>query len=106
MIVLKTIYSAGGACPYQLEATTEDNQWFYLRYRNGILRYAIAPSFISWAKSRKDNAYVFNKKIGDDLDGYAEHEEIYPHLKDLIKFPDGFKITSDEKEYFDSTDLK
>lgn len=106
MIILKTILSAGGACPYQLEATTEDNQWFYLRYRNGMLRYAVAPSFISWAKRKKDNSYDFNKQIGDELDGYAEHSDIYPHLKDLVKFPGGFQITSKESERFDADDLK
>ena len=106
MIILKTIYSAGGACPYQLEGTTEDNQWFYLRYRNGMLRYVLASSFISWTKRKKDNPYDFSKQIGDEMDGYADHAKIYPHLKDTVKFPDGFKISSDEKDYFDSTDLK
>ena len=71
-----------------------------------MLRYAIAPSFISWAKRKKDNPYDFSQKIGDELDGYANHATIYPYLKDKVKFPDGFKISSDEKDYFDSTDLK
>ena len=106
MIIIKTIYSAGGACPYQLEAITEDGQWFYLRYRNGMLRYAVATDAVSWSKSKTDNPYDFNKQIGDELNGYADHATIYPHLKDLVKFPDGFKITSDKNEYFDSTDLK
>ena len=106
MIVLKTILSAGGACPYQLEATTEDGKWFYLRYRNGMLRYAVASSYVSWVKRKRDNPYDFNKQIGGELDGYAEHSEIYQHLKDLVKFPAGFQITSKESEQFDSTDLK
>ena len=55
MIVLKTIHIAGGACPYQLEATTDDGKWFYLRYRNGMLRYAIAPSSASWMKRKGDS---------------------------------------------------
>ena len=104
MIVLKTIHNAGGACPYQLEATTDDGKWFYLRYRGGMLRYAIAPSSTAWMKRKGDSVYDFSKKIGDDLDGFAHHQVIYPHLKDLVKFPDDFKISSEE--IIDPTDLK
>jgi hypothetical protein len=104
MIVLKTIHNAGGACPYQLEATTDDGKWFYLRYRGGMLRYAIAPSSTSWMKRKGDSVYDFSKKIGDDFDGVANHETIYPHLKDLVKFPEDFKISSEE--IVDPTDLK
>ncbi len=104
MIIIKTIYSAGGACPYQLEAKTNDVQWFYLRYRNGMLRYAIAPSSESWMKRKGDSVYDYSKKIGDDLDGFANHNTIYPHLKELVKFPEDFKI--DSNEIIDPLELK
>lgn len=104
MIILKTIHIAGGACPYQLEATTDDGKWFYLRYRGGWLRYVVAESSISWMKNKKDSWYDYSKQIGEDLDGWADHETIYPHLKDLVKFPEDFKINSDER--VDPTDLK
>ena len=96
MIKIKTILLAGGACPYQLEANTDDGKWLYIRYRNGMLRYALAESSTQWMKSKKDAWYSFSKKIGEDFDGYAEHEKIYPHLKDAIKFPEDFKISSEE----------
>lgn len=104
MIILKTIHLAGGACPYQLEATTSDGKWLYLRYRGGWLRYVVAENSTSWMKSRADSWYDFSKKIGDDFDGFADHDMIYPHLKDLIKFPEDFKIDSQER--VDPTDLR
>jgi hypothetical protein len=55
-------------------------------------------------KSKKDSWYDFSKKIGDDLDGFADHNIIYPHLKDIIKLPEDFKIDSNER--VDPSDLK
>lgn len=98
MIYIKKIIYAGGACPYQLEAETEDGKWFYLRYRSGMLRYVLAESEYSWAKEKKDNWYDFSKQIGDPLDGYANHEFLFPHIKDHVKFPDGFKLDSYENK--------
>lgn len=94
MVIIKTIKLAGGACPYQLEAETEDGKWFYLRYRGGMLRYVVAEDHTSWMKNRHDSWYDFSKNIGDEFDGYAEHDVIYPHIKDHIKFPEGFRIQS------------
>ncbi len=91
--IVKIIY-AGGASPYQLEANTEDGKWLYIRYRNGMLRYVVAQSETQWIKSKKDSRYDFSQKIGDDLDGVAEHNKIYPYLKERIVFPEGFKIES------------
>ena len=94
MIFIKSIEYAGGACPYQIEATTEDGKWLYIRYRNGMLRYVVAESHTQWTNSKKDSWYDFSKKIGDDFDGGADHETIYPHLKEHIQFPEGFRIES------------
>lgn len=96
MIKIKTILLAGGACPYQLEAITDDGKWLYIRYRNGMLRYVLAETSTEWLKNKKDTWYDFNQKIGDDMDGFADHEKIYPYLKDHIQFPEEFKISSDE----------
>ena len=94
MIYISKIISAGGACPYQLEAETSDGKWMYLRYRGGWLRYVVAESHTSWMKSKKDSWYDFRMKIGEDLDGWADHEKFMEMLKDKIQFPDGFKFES------------
>ena len=98
MITVAKIIYAGGACPYQFEGTTDDGKWIYLRYRGGMLRYVVAESDTTWMNSRKDSWYDFSKNIGDEYDGYAEHDKIYPHLKDHIQFPEGFKLDSYPKK--------
>jgi len=94
MIKISKIISAGGVCPYQLQANTDDGRWLYVRYRNGMLRFVVAESATQWMKSKKDSWYDYSEKIGDDLDGTAEHEKIYPFLSKHIDFPEGFKIES------------
>lgn len=51
MIVIKSIEYAGGACPYQIEATTEDGKYFYLRYRGGRLRACVLETRESFFQS-------------------------------------------------------
>lgn len=99
MIVIKTIKSAGGACPYQVEAETSDGKWFYLRYRGGWLRYVVAETHTTWMKSKKDSWYDYSKQIGEELDGWADHEKFMKELDGRVQFPEGFKFESyEEKE--------
>lgn len=93
MITIKTVEEHGGACPYQLEGTTDDGKWIYLRYRDGWLRYVVRETAAHWARPNEP-WYDYSKKVGEDLDGWVDHETIYPHLKDLIRFPDGFILES------------
>lgn len=95
MIIIKNVINSGGACPYQLEAETSDGKWLYIRYRGGNLRYAVASDFYSWAHKKSDNVYDFSIKIGDDLDGYPDHDKFMEVLKDKIKLPEGFKFDVD-----------
>jgi hypothetical protein len=92
MIIIKNIINSGGACPYQLEAETGDGKWMYLRYRGGWLRYVVAETSTTWMKSKKDSWYDFSQQIGDDLDGYPDHDKFMEVLKDKIQFPEGFKF--------------
>lgn len=92
MIVIKKLLSYGGACPYQLEAITTDDKWLYIRYRHGILSYAIADDIDSWSISDYDWEYI--EQIGHHMDGYADHDLIFPHLCDKIQFPEAFRLES------------
>lgn len=94
MIKIKSVEYAGGACPYQLEATTDDGKWFYLRYRGGWLRYVVAESHTSWRNNKKDKWYDYSKQIGDDLDGWADHDKMSLELEGRVEFPEGFRIES------------
>jgi hypothetical protein len=64
MITIKKILWAGGACPYQIEAITDDDKYFYLRYRNGNLRFGV------WDNVEKcdHTNYIYSKKVGDQYE--------------------------------------
>jgi len=93
MIKIKELISYGGACPYQLEAITEDDKWLYIRYRHGVLSYVVANSEKEWM----DNdciEYDFSEQIGDKMDGFAKHDLLFSHLNDKIEFPENFRLES------------
>jgi hypothetical protein len=96
MIRVEKIYSAGGACPYQLEGLTDSGEWFYLRYRGGRLRCGVWKSE-HYFMTNDCNYNLFDKVIGDRLDGFPDHETFMKHLKDIIIFPEGFEF---RQEYF------
>lgn len=85
MIVIKHIQYCGGACPYQLEAITEDGKYLYIRYRGGMLRYGVWDD-----KSKFDLKYKEAFQIGDKYDGYPNHEKFMEKLAPHITFPEGF----------------
>lgn len=92
-VKIKTITSSGGACPYQLEAITEDDKYLYLRYRGGRLRAGVSDNESSFGHT-SESYNIINKQIGHQLDGSADPELFSEHLRDLIKFPDGFLFES------------
>lgn len=86
MVIIKKILFAGGACPYQIEAETDDGKFFYLRYRGGVLRFGV------WENESKFdiNNYMFSKRVGGEYDGWPDAETFDRELKDLVQFPEGF----------------
>lgn len=97
MITIKTVEWAGGACPYQIEGVTDDGQYFYLRYRMGCLRAGVAKTHAEfWNNPNPYN--IIYIECGEEFEGWAYHEDMEPLLKDLIKFPDGFRIESYTEE--------
>lgn len=84
---VKEISSSGGACPYQCEGTLEDGCIFYLRYRWGclILR-AATNEEVLW----ENDSIVYNKVIGEDMEGWADNEKFHKELDGIIEFPEGF----------------
>lgn len=91
MIKIKKLLSSGGACPYQLEAITSDDKWLYIRYRHGVLSCVVANSKKEWMDNNCID-YYYSEVIGDCMDGYADHDLIFPHLCDKIEFPEGFRL--------------
>lgn len=92
--VIKEIILAGGACPYQLEALTTENKYLYLRYRGGWLRAGVSDNVQSF-KYTVNDYNIIRQKIGRDFDGSIDHDTAMVYLKDLIEFPEGFKLQYD-----------
>lgn len=92
MITIKTVDLAGGACPYQIEATTDSGEYFYLRYRGGRLRAGVskAPEFFKYVG---ESYNVIDVRIGDEYDGFINHDEAMKYLKDKVIFPEGFRMS-------------
>ena len=86
MIKIKEITESGGACPYQLEAVTECGRRIYLRYRSGRLRWG----FLTDESRLTPEKYEFDRKIGDDLDGYPDDELFKKELNGTLEFPRDF----------------
>ncbi len=96
-IKISKIDSSGGACPYQIEAQTEDGQYFYLRYRGGRFRAGVAPTnkdFWTGDYSKGSPYNIIDVKCGDDLDGSVYHEEFIHLLEGKVIFPEGFRMDS------------
>ena len=95
MVTITKVLYSGGACPYQIEATTDTGKYFYLRYRGGVLSYGVWES--EFARNFK---YDFRKEIGDKYDGWGDHETISRELEGLVKFPYGFKHNFDSVQNY------
>lgn len=59
------IHSAGGVCPYQIEATTIEDQYLYLRYRGGYLRVYVAKNEAESFKGNEE--LIFSNAIGEHV---------------------------------------
>ena len=94
MVIIKKVLYVGGACPYQIEAITDDGKFFYLRYRGGTLRYGVWESEDAYDCTN----YTFTKTIGDEYDGWGDHESISKALEGQVVFPKGFTHQSFKDE--------
>lgn len=97
MVTIKKIIRSGGVCPYQIEAITDDNKYFYLRYRSGTLRFGV------WDTPEKcdHTNYMFVKVIGGEYEGCADQELFDREMEGHVTFPNGFRhdvpVSSDEQ---------
>ena len=98
---------SGGACPYQIEGTTEDGEYFYLRYRGGRLRAGVAPTHkefwnVDWSKVNPYN--IIDEKCGEDLEGWISEKKHRPLIDGKIELPSDFKLQYEDYNHKDPTD--
>lgn len=85
------LYHTCSACPSQWEGKTADGQYIYVRYRWGQLTIGAAKTFPAavWEHN------VFDKDIGDGLDGYMPYEEMIEHTKGKVDWLPAEEVRSD-----------
>lgn len=81
MITIVSVSSMGGACPWQLEGRTSDDQLIYARYRGGRVAaylgtdYPVAANRIFWLD------------WGHPLDGSLNGATLAALTKDVLTWP-------------------
>ena len=74
MIKITKILGYGGACPFQIDALTDDDRLIYGRYRWGHLTVRVGKRGNHSKFAAVDGKYVFEKYIGGQYDGYMNLE--------------------------------
>ena len=75
MIKIQTILSHGGACPFQIDALTDDDRRIYGRYRHGVLRVYISKTGDLTEDGAIDGDLIHREDTGRMYDGYMSLEE-------------------------------
>ena len=95
MITVASVSSMGGACPWQLEGLTSDNQHVYARYRGGRVAVYVGTEYPIPAHR------VFELRFGHYLAGSLNGATLAALTKDVLTWPaqvvgDGEVIKEDE----------
>lgn len=86
MIKIVKIESEGGACPYQIEALTDDNRPVYVRFRHGHGRVEIGKPGAALTHWQEDTIFQWDGE--DGMSGWSSYSEIRALTKDIIEWPE------------------
>jgi hypothetical protein len=86
MIKITKILGYGGACPFQIEALTDDDRLIYGRYRGGRLSVHIGEAGNLAEDSALFGERIVFKDFGKPFDGYMSLEEFQNHTKETLDF--------------------
>lgn len=87
MLTIARIDSMGGACPFQIEAYTDDDREVYVRYRWGHLRIRVAAK-PGGSAFDEDVEVVFSQTLdAEGWDGCLNGATVAALTKDLIQWP-------------------
>ena len=84
MIKITKILNYGGACPFQIDALTDDNRRIYGRYRHGYLRVYIRKTGDLTDDGVIDGRLYFSNFIGGKFDGYMSLAEFKEETKNVL----------------------
>lgn len=86
MIKITKILGYGGACPFQIDALTDDDRLIYGRYRGGRLTVNIGQIGDFSEDAAVGGERIFFKNVGGTFDGYMSLEEFKNHTKETLDF--------------------
>ncbi len=75
------------ACPSQWEGALDDGRAVYARFRHGHLSVGIGETVEEAVNNAMSDGALYDKEIGDGLDGFMDFEELKAHLRGLVEFP-------------------
>jgi len=87
MIKIKEILNYGGACPFQIDALTDDNRRIYGRYRYGRVRVYVGKTGDLTEDAAVDGDLLFSNLVGGEYDGYMSLEEFKEETKGILDWP-------------------
>jgi hypothetical protein len=87
MIEVIKILNYGGACPFQIDALTNDNRRIYGRYRHGYLRVYISKTGDLTEDGAIDGDLIDRQDCGKPFDGYMSLEEFKEKTKHIFIWP-------------------
>ena len=88
MITVAKITRTCDACPSQWEGTTDADKAVYVRYRWGSLSISIGDTLTQAIRREGPENSVFEKEIGEGLDGYLTYDELKQHTRGVISWPE------------------
>lgn len=86
MVKITKIINHGGACPFQIDALTDDGRMIYGRYRHGYLRVYIGKLGDFSEFAAVDGDLIFQADVGGPLDGCMTLEEFKEYTKETLDF--------------------
>lgn len=86
MIKITKILGYGGACPFQIDALTDDDRLIYGRYRGGRLTVNIGQTGDFSEYAAVSGERIFFKNVGGTFDGSMSLEEFKNHTKETLDF--------------------
>jgi len=96
MIKITKILNHGGACPFQIDALTNDDRLIYGRYRWGCLTVQIGKTGDFSDDAAVGGEKILIKDVGHTLDGCMDLAEFKEKTKEVLDFSeavdDSFKL--------------
>lgn len=86
MITVTELRKTCDACPSQWEGKTSDNRQIYIRYRWGNLAVSVSEPNDTEIWAAVEGKYVYQKQVGDGLDGVMELDELKMYTAGVLEF--------------------